>query len=178
MKKALTTVWIIVAVIGMANVDVCAEMRSWKNDRVDFSAVAEGDAGGENHYILQCGERCVRADTVAIGKPAGIATDAYGNVYFSGRSIVYKVDAGGYITRVAGNGTRGFSGDGGPARDALLDIPFDKYKEIVADLTRLRFSDRRSRCRCSRQSLHCRRVQQPRAQGRRIRNHHDDCRKR
>jgi sugar lactone lactonase YvrE len=133
MKKTLTIVWIIVAVNGMASVDVCAEMRRWENDRVDFSAVAEGEAGGENHYILQCGERCVRADTAAIGKPTGIATDAYGNVYFSGRSIVYKVDAGGYITRVAGNGTRGFSGDGGPARDALLDIPFDKYKEIVAD---------------------------------------------
>ena len=51
--------------------------------------------------------------------PSGVAVDGRGNVYIadSGNSCIRRVAAGtGVITTVAGNGTRGFSGDGGPAR--------------------------------------------------------------
>jgi len=36
---------------------------------------------------------------------------------------VRRVDASGIITTVAGTGTPGFSGDGGPATSAMLDDP-------------------------------------------------------
>ncbi len=56
----------------------------------------------------------------------GIALDADGNLFIadSGNQRVRRVDkATGVITTVAGNGTRGFSGDAGPATSAELNVP-------------------------------------------------------
>ena len=57
--------------------------------------------------------------------PAGLAFDREGNLYISDRANhrVRKVNTRGIITTVAGNGTAGFSGDGGPATKASLDLP-------------------------------------------------------
>jgi sugar lactone lactonase YvrE len=65
----------------------------------------------------------VPATSVSIGNPTGLATDAAGNVYIAGPSIVYKLDTSGMLTRVAGNGHNGFSGDGVAATQALLGFP-------------------------------------------------------
>jgi len=61
--------------------------------------------------------------SASIGDPARLATDAAGNVYFGSLHSVFKVDAGGTLTRVAGNGRVGNSGDGGPATAAQLNSP-------------------------------------------------------
>jgi len=55
----------------------------------------------------------------------GIATDASGNLFVadSQNSLIRKVDTNGIITTVAGNGTFGFSGDGGAATNASLYWP-------------------------------------------------------
>ncbi len=60
-----------------------------------------------------------------LDSPSAVAVDAAGNVYIAeeGNHVVRKVDAAGTITTVAGNGSAGFSGDGGPARSAMLDAP-------------------------------------------------------
>jgi hypothetical protein len=63
------------------------------------------------------------AITAAIGSPLGIAVDASGNVYFTGHNVVLEVDTNGILTRVAGNASSGYSGDGGPATDAQLNAP-------------------------------------------------------
>jgi trimeric autotransporter adhesin len=54
--------------------------------------------------------------------PPGIATDSSGNLYIadSGNYRIRKVTTAGVTTTVAGNGTVGFSGDGGPATSAQL----------------------------------------------------------
>jgi hypothetical protein len=57
----------------------------------------------------------------SIHPPGGIAADAVGNVYLSNGDVVFKLDATGTLTRVAGTGTSGYSGDGGPATSAQLD---------------------------------------------------------
>jgi sugar lactone lactonase YvrE len=57
--------------------------------------------------------------------PYGVAVDSSGNLYFSdqGNNRVRKVSANGTITTVAGNGSAGFAGDGGPAAGAQLNGP-------------------------------------------------------
>jgi gliding motility-associated-like protein len=56
----------------------------------------------------------------------GLACDVAGNLYISdiGNNVIRKVDAAGIITTIAGNGTPGFSGDGGPAISAQLGGPY------------------------------------------------------
>ena len=90
---------------------------------------------GRNHYILGDGDTQSTASgtDVSIGLPGAVATDACGNVYFSSPNVVLKLDAQGTITRVAGGQTPGYSGDGGPASKALLDIPYDAYPELARD---------------------------------------------
>jgi sugar lactone lactonase YvrE len=64
------------------------------------------------------------AISAEIWGPGGVATDPAGNLYISDNSSVRKVEATtGIITTVAGNGTPGFSGDGGPAIDAEFERP-------------------------------------------------------
>ena len=61
-----------------------------------------------------------------IGTIHGVAADRWGNVYLSDtdHNCVRKIDATGIVTTVAGNGIAGFSGDGGPATSAQLNLPY------------------------------------------------------
>ncbi len=59
--------------------------------------------------------------------PRGVAADGAGNVYIAdwGNNRVRRVDADGNISTLAGTGTRGSGGDGGPATAAQLSSPYD-----------------------------------------------------
>jgi sugar lactone lactonase YvrE len=63
----------------------------------------------------------VPALKMPFGYPGGIAVDAGGNVYFSSQFSVFKMDTTGTVTRIAGNGRSGYSGDGGPSLDATMN---------------------------------------------------------
>ena len=65
------------------------------------------------------------ADSAALNRPSGVAIDAFGSLYVADQSNhrIRKVDPNGLITTVAGNGSPGFSGDGGPATNAALNNP-------------------------------------------------------
>ncbi len=68
------------------------------------------------------------ATSASFSGPAGVAVDASGNIYIADAgpdgNVVRKVTAStGIITTVAGNGTQGYSGDGGPATGAQLNVP-------------------------------------------------------
>ena len=67
----------------------------------------------------------VPARSVPLLLPSSIAYDALGNLYLSEtqRHAIRKVDVQGNITTVAGDGTQGFTGDGGPASGAQLNAP-------------------------------------------------------
>ena len=56
--------------------------------------------------------------------PMAATVDLPGNVYFSAGNCVFKVDRSGVLTRVAGSGIAGYSGDGGPATSAQLNNPW------------------------------------------------------
>ena len=59
-------------------------------------------------------------------KPYGLSADSAGNLYIAdmGNQRVRMVDVNGIIWTVAGTGTAGFSGDSGPATNALMNAPF------------------------------------------------------
>ena len=60
------------------------------------------------------------AASAELNNPSGLAVDNAGNLYIadSGNARVRRVSPSGIITTVAGNGSGGYSGDGGPATDA------------------------------------------------------------
>src|SRR5579863_1337349 len=60
---------------------------------------------------------------VSIGDPPRVAVDATGNVYFGSLHAVFKVDRLGALSRIAGTGRAGSTGDGGPALTAQLNYP-------------------------------------------------------
>ena len=62
---------------------------------------------------------------VWIGSVLGVATETAGSVYFSSSefNVIFKLDPSGVLTRLAGNGQPGYSGDGGPATVAQLNDP-------------------------------------------------------
>ena len=65
------------------------------------------------------------ATAAELNHPSNMIFDAAGNMYISdiGNNVIRKVNTSGIISTCAGNGTAGFSGDGGPATAAKFDDP-------------------------------------------------------
>ena len=73
------------------------------------------------------------AVTASLFSPISVEVDSNDNIHIvdHGNNRIRKVDAAtGIITTVAGNGTEGFSGDGGPASEAEMSRP----RDVVVDL--------------------------------------------
>jgi sugar lactone lactonase YvrE len=111
------------------------------------------DAAG-NLYVAEAGNHCVRrvdrkggtittvagtgakgytgdggpATRATLNEPYAVAVDSNGDLYVVDRlnAVIRKVvGKTGVITSVAGNGRKGYAGDGGPAVDAMLREPND-----------------------------------------------------
>ena len=80
-----------------------------------IGTVAGGGSGGDGGP----------ATSASLSSPEGVAVDAAGNVYIAdaGNSCIRWVTPAGAIFRVAGSGSKGFSGDGGPSTSAALNQP-------------------------------------------------------
>src|SRR5690606_37257250 len=61
-----------------------------------------------------------QATAAQLSSPYGVAKDTAGNVNIAEGARVRKISSNGIITTIAGNGTVGFSGDGGVATAAQL----------------------------------------------------------
>ena len=76
------------------------------------------------------------ATSASINFPDGIAADGAGNIYvaeYSGHRV-RKISTSGIITTVAGTGTAGYSGDGGPATAAMLNHPEQVFADPAGNL--------------------------------------------
>jgi uncharacterized protein (TIGR03437 family) len=71
-----------------------------------------------------------------ISQVSSLNTDNDGNVIYAdpGNHVVSRINANGTVTVIAGNGIRGFSGDGGPALSASLNNPIDVVMDSDGNL--------------------------------------------
>ena len=77
------------------------------------------------------------ATSAELNCPVGVAVDTFGNVYIADPCsyVVREVNAAtGTITTIAGNGTAGYSGDGGPAINAQLNYPSSLAVDISGNV--------------------------------------------
>jgi uncharacterized protein YjdB len=112
-----------VAVDGPGNVYI-ADFLNSRVRKVNTSGVITTVAGtGTNGFSGDGGPATAANITYAFG----VSLDASNNLYISdyNNNRIRKVDGSGIITTVAGTGTGGFSGDGGPATAAKLSNPVD-----------------------------------------------------
>ncbi|MPR35737.1 hypothetical protein GBK04_20875 [Cytophagaceae bacterium SJW1-29] len=65
------------------------------------------------------------ATSASLGSPYGVTADGTGNIYVADQynHRIRKISSSGAISTIAGNGTAGFSGDGGAATNASLSAP-------------------------------------------------------
>ncbi len=75
--------------------------------------------------LLAAQSQPVLATSVPLILPSGLAYDADGNLAFAetANHVIRQASPAGILTTIAGTGTQGFAGDGGPATSALLDSP-------------------------------------------------------
>ena len=83
--------------------------------------------------------------------PAGITLDAFNNLYIAGRwdNRIHKLDTLGVITSIAGNGANNYSGDGGQATAAALDMPMSITVDALGNLYISDYANNRIRFVCS-----------------------------
>lgn len=94
------------------------------------SRIVKIDAAGILTVLAGTGESSFSGDggpaaAAALNGASAVATDSKGNVYIADtlNNRIRMVDRRGVITTVAGTGTAGLSGDGGPATAARLKAP-------------------------------------------------------
>jgi RHS repeat-associated protein len=100
-----------------------------QNDRIRKVTLSTGIittvAGSGNGSVFFSGDGGA-ATSASLYYPQGVALDAAGNIYISdgNNQRIRKVTiATGIITTIAGNGTQGYAGDGGPATSASFYYP-------------------------------------------------------
>jgi len=76
------------------------------------------------------------ATIATFDQPAYAVIDSIGNIYVADQSSnnVRKIDRRGIINLLAGSGTRGYTGDGGPATAAELSAPIGTAVNIYGDV--------------------------------------------
>ncbi len=87
--------------------------------------------------VYQFGGDNIPATSSSFTGPQGLALDQNGNLYIAdpAENRIRKVSTSGIITTFAGTGKAGYSGDGGPATQAMLSFPqgiaFDSKGDLI-----------------------------------------------
>jgi len=92
--------------------------------RIDTNGIITTVAGNGVQAFAGDGGPAISA---SLAFPLGIALDSRGNMYVAdaNNNRIRMINSSGIITTVAGDGSGGFSGDGGQAVNASLNIPSD-----------------------------------------------------
>jgi sugar lactone lactonase YvrE len=110
-----------VAVDGLGNIYI-SDLGNFRVRKVNTQGIISTFAGnGSKGYSGDGGS----AQTAELFGPFGIAVDSLGNVYIAdnGNNNIRLVNTSGTISTFAGNGIGGYSGDGGAAINAEINLP-------------------------------------------------------
>jgi len=110
-----------------------ADLDSCRIRRVDLAGIITTVAGnGDSGYSGDGGP----ATEASLQAPCSVAVGADGSLYIADSQNwrIRRVDPGGIITTVAGNGEDGYWGDGGPATEASLALVFGVAVDAGGDL--------------------------------------------
>jgi sugar lactone lactonase YvrE len=120
-----------VAVDAAGNLFI-AERDNARIRKVDPAGTITTVAGGGSDGLGDGGP----AVSAQLSDPSGVAVDAPGNLFIADawNQRIRKVDTAGTITTVAGTGSAGFSGDGGPAISAQLYYPYGVAVDAAGNL--------------------------------------------
>jgi uncharacterized protein (TIGR03437 family) len=121
-----------VAVDSAGNVYI-ADTANARVRKVNTAGVISTIAGNGQAGLPTNGAAAVSS---SLSAPWGVKVDANGNVFISDppNIRVFEVSASGTITTLAGTGTAGFAGDGGPPASALLENPTGLAVDAAGDL--------------------------------------------
>ncbi|NNN22607.1 MAG: hypothetical protein HKL80_11480 [Acidimicrobiales bacterium] len=120
---------------GDSSITFYSHLASETSAKVDIVVDAEGYFVGSAKQIFNIAGTGVSGNSNSttthiatdqnLAGPGGVVVDAAGDTVFSDlvNNVVYKVNHAGIIQVIAGNGTGGYSGDGGAATSAKLDKP-------------------------------------------------------
>ena len=110
-----------VAVDGAGNLFI-ADDYNQRIRKVDTNGIITTVAGDGSEWFSGDGGA---ATSATLAYPTAVAVDGAGNLFIAeaGNSRIRKVNTSGIITTVAGNGSEGFSGDGGEATNAGFNYP-------------------------------------------------------
>lgn len=116
------------------------EYYNYRVRKVSSSGLISTIAGTGNQGYSNDGSLATTAD---ISLPSAVAVDAGGNVYFAdyGNARIRKIATNGTVTTIAGTGTVGYSGDGGPATSANINTPSGLAIDAIGNIY---FTDRSS----------------------------------
>jgi uncharacterized protein (TIGR03437 family) len=158
--RKVNTAGIISTVAGTRNSGFTGDGGPATKANIDYPIAVAADRAGNFYFVGESGYRVRKVDTngiittvagngtngfsgdgsaaisAEVNFPNALAVDTAGNLYISDATNirVRKVDAKGIITTVAGTGTRGSSGDGGPATEAELFGPTGVSVDALGNL--------------------------------------------
>ena len=118
----------------------------------DNHSVRKVDASGDISTVAGTGTQGFSGDggmaiSAQLRFPSNVALDSAGNLYIADsiNHRIRRVDASGNISTIAGTGTQGFSGDGGPASSAQLAGPYGLALDSAGNLYIAEYANHRIR---------------------------------
>ncbi len=110
-----------------------ADLNNNRIRKVDTAGIITTFAGTGTAGYSGDGRSATAAD---LNQPYGVCGDAHGNIYIADRGnyVIRMVDPSGIIFTVAGDGTRGYRGDGHPATDGEFKDPVGVAVDISGNI--------------------------------------------